>query len=55
MPFPETVKGVRKFVECLVYYHRFIDNFATLAASLYELTDAQLAKKSEFGERKEVV
>ncbi|DAZ94090.1 TPA: hypothetical protein N0F65_004202, partial [Lagenidium giganteum] len=45
MPFPETVKGVQMFVGCFVHYHRFIDSFATLAASLYELTDAQLAQK----------
>ncbi|DBA00804.1 TPA: hypothetical protein N0F65_004709 [Lagenidium giganteum] len=43
MPFPKTLKGVQKFIGCLVYCHRFIDNFATFASALYELTDAQLA------------
>ena len=43
MPFPRTLKGVQKFVGSLIYYHRFIENFATYAAPLYELTDAQLA------------
>ena len=42
MPFPTTVRGVQRFVGCLVYYHRFIDNFAAYAAALYELTDSQL-------------
>ena len=42
MPFPRTLKGVQKFVGSLIYYHRFLENFATYAAVLYELNDAQL-------------
>jgi ribonuclease HI len=47
MPFPMTVKGIQKFVGSLVYYHRFIDNFATYAAALYELTDVKLQDGSQ--------
>lgn len=43
MTFPTTQKGIQKFIGSLVYYHRFIDNFATYAATLYEVTDVQLA------------
>jgi hypothetical protein len=42
MPFPSTVKGIQKFVGTLIYYYRFIDNFATYAAALYEMTDVKL-------------
>ncbi|DBA03720.1 TPA: hypothetical protein N0F65_004137 [Lagenidium giganteum] len=37
-----SMAGIQKFVGSLIYYHRFIDNFATFATSLYELTEEQL-------------
>lgn len=42
MAFPSTQKGLQRFIGSVIYYHRFIDNFATYAASLYEITDAKL-------------
>lgn len=42
MQFPRSVKEVQKFLGSINYYHRFINNFATYAGALYELTDARL-------------
>ena len=47
MPFPRSMKGVQKFLGSLNYYHRFINNFATYAGALYELTDARLRDGSQ--------
>jgi hypothetical protein len=47
MPFPSTQKGLQRFIGSLVYYHRFIENFATYAAVLYEVTDLRLRDGSQ--------
>ncbi|OWY95989.1 reverse transcriptase [Phytophthora megakarya] len=39
LPFPSTMKGVQSFLGSLNYYHKFIEDYAVVAASLYELTD----------------
>ncbi|OWZ17380.1 LOW QUALITY PROTEIN: reverse transcriptase [Phytophthora megakarya] len=42
LPFPSTLKGVQSFLGSLNYYLKFIENYAVVAASLYELTDDQV-------------
>ncbi|OWZ07933.1 LOW QUALITY PROTEIN: reverse transcriptase, partial [Phytophthora megakarya] len=42
LPFPSTLKGVQSFLGSLNYYHKFIEDYAVVAASLYELTDDQV-------------
>ncbi|OWZ22535.1 reverse transcriptase [Phytophthora megakarya] len=39
LPFPSTLNGVQSFLGSLNYYHKFIEEYAVVAASLYELTD----------------
>ena len=36
-PTPKSVKDVQKFLGLANYYHRFIEGFATVAKSLYDL------------------
>ncbi|OWZ03353.1 reverse transcriptase [Phytophthora megakarya] len=42
LPFPSTLKGVQSFLGSLNYYHKFIEDYAVVTASLYELTDDQV-------------
>ncbi|OWY99806.1 reverse transcriptase [Phytophthora megakarya] len=42
LPFPSTLKGVQSFLGSLNYYHKFIEDYAVVAASRYELTDDQV-------------
>ncbi|OWZ00557.1 reverse transcriptase [Phytophthora megakarya] len=42
LPFPSTLKGVQSFLGSLNYYYKFIEDYAVVAASLYELTDDQV-------------
>ncbi|OWY90322.1 reverse transcriptase [Phytophthora megakarya] len=41
LPFPTTLKGVQSFLGSLNYYHKFIEDYPVVAASLYELSDDQ--------------
>ncbi|OWZ02297.1 LOW QUALITY PROTEIN: reverse transcriptase [Phytophthora megakarya] len=41
LPFPTTMKGVQYFLGSLNYYHKFIEDYPVIAASLYELSDDQ--------------
>ncbi|OWZ06449.1 hypothetical protein PHMEG_00021293 [Phytophthora megakarya] len=41
LPFPTTMKGVHSFLGILNYYHKFIEDYPVIAASLYELSDDQ--------------
>lgn len=39
-PIPPSLKQVQSFLGSLNYYHKFIEDYSVVAASLYELTDA---------------
>ncbi|OWY91156.1 LOW QUALITY PROTEIN: reverse transcriptase [Phytophthora megakarya] len=41
LPFPTTLKRVQSFLGSLNYYHKFIEDYPVVAASLYELSDDQ--------------
>ena len=37
LPFPRTLKGFQSFLGTINYYSRFVQNFGTMASSLYEI------------------
>ena len=39
LPFPTSLRGMQSFLGSLNFYNKFIDNFATKAACLYEMKD----------------
>ncbi|OWY91322.1 reverse transcriptase [Phytophthora megakarya] len=45
--FPTTMKGVQSFLGSLNYYHKFIEDYPVIAASLYELSDDQAKQAFE--------
>ncbi|OWY96121.1 reverse transcriptase, partial [Phytophthora megakarya] len=53
LPFPSTLKGVQSFLGSLNYYHKFIEDYAVIAASLYELTDDQVRAGRHLSRAKE--
>ncbi|OWZ00796.1 reverse transcriptase [Phytophthora megakarya] len=53
LPFPSTLKGAQLFLGSLNYYHKFIENYAVIAASLYELTDDQVRAGRDLSRAKE--
>ncbi|OWZ11496.1 reverse transcriptase [Phytophthora megakarya] len=42
LPFPSTLNGVQSFLGSLNYYHKFIEAYVMVAASLYKLTVDQV-------------
>ncbi|OWZ11976.1 LOW QUALITY PROTEIN: reverse transcriptase [Phytophthora megakarya] len=53
LAFPSTLKGVQSFLGRLNYYHKFIEDYAVVAASLYELTDDQVRAGRDLSRAKE--
>ncbi|OWZ20434.1 reverse transcriptase [Phytophthora megakarya] len=41
LPFLTAMKGVQSFLDSQNYYHKFIEDYPVIAASLYELSDDQ--------------
>ncbi|OWZ02169.1 LOW QUALITY PROTEIN: reverse transcriptase [Phytophthora megakarya] len=42
LPFPTTMKGVQSLLGSLNYYHKFIEDYPMIAASMYEHSDDQV-------------
>ncbi|OWZ22562.1 LOW QUALITY PROTEIN: reverse transcriptase [Phytophthora megakarya] len=53
LQFPSTLIGVQSFLGSLNYYHKFIEDYAVVAASLYELTDDQVRAGRDLSRTKE--
>ncbi|OWZ04344.1 reverse transcriptase [Phytophthora megakarya] len=53
LPFPATLKGVQSFLGSLNYYNKFIEDYAVVAESLYELTDDQVRAGRDLSRAKE--
>ncbi|OWY93617.1 LOW QUALITY PROTEIN: hypothetical protein PHMEG_00036918 [Phytophthora megakarya] len=53
LPFPSTLKGVQSFLGSQNYYRKFIEDYAVVAASLYELTDDQVRAGRDLSRAKE--
>ncbi|OWZ01253.1 reverse transcriptase [Phytophthora megakarya] len=53
LPFPSTLKGVQSFLGSLNHYHKFIEDYAVVAASLYELTDEQVRSGRDLSRARE--
>ncbi|OWZ19003.1 reverse transcriptase [Phytophthora megakarya] len=53
LPFPSTLKGVQSFLGSLNYYHKFIEDYVVVAASLYELTEDQVRAGRDLSRAKE--
>ncbi|KAJ0390914.1 hypothetical protein P43SY_011218 [Pythium insidiosum] len=51
LTFPRTLKGIQSFLGSLNFYHKFIEHFAVYAATLYEVTPADLAVDESEPER----
>ncbi|OWZ12339.1 LOW QUALITY PROTEIN: reverse transcriptase [Phytophthora megakarya] len=53
LPFPSTLKGVQSLLDSLNYYHKFIEDYAVVAASLNELTADQVRAGRDLSRAKE--
>ncbi|OWY98982.1 reverse transcriptase [Phytophthora megakarya] len=53
LPFPTTLKGVQSFLDSLNYYHKFIEDYPVIAASLYELSDDQVRSGRDLSRAKQ--
>ncbi|OWZ08990.1 reverse transcriptase [Phytophthora megakarya] len=53
LPFPSTLKRVQSLLGSLNYFHKFIEDYAVVAASLYELTDDQMRAGRDLSRAKE--
>ncbi|OWY94890.1 reverse transcriptase, partial [Phytophthora megakarya] len=53
LPFPTTLKGVQSFLGSLNYYHKFIEDYTVVAASLYELSDDQVRSGRDLSRAKQ--
>ncbi|OWY95369.1 hypothetical protein PHMEG_00034645, partial [Phytophthora megakarya] len=54
LPFPTTMKGVQSFLGSLNYYHKFIEDYPVIAASLYEPSDDQVRSGRDLFRAKQV-
>ncbi|OWY96372.1 reverse transcriptase [Phytophthora megakarya] len=50
---PSTLKGVQSFLGSLNYFHKFIEDYPVVAASLYELSDDQVRSGRDLSRAKQ--